>query len=293
MTLALLSVVICLLLLSALPELAKLRDFSWFSRWLEWLHERLAPNGFWGSWVGLAIALAPILLLVLWASIALQSVLYGSLGFFFGVAVLLYALGPRDLNDDLTELAHAHRPEQRVQAQRALDVAGDTPERTPRLIEAAFQAALKRQFAPIFWFVSFGAFGVLLVRLTQRIADRTAPSNLPAGLVSAAQYVEAVLAWIPAQLMCLGLALASDFDAVARAWHEHHDQRGRGLLDIDLGFLSATACACVDVDDVDELSDPLTPVDNQPLRHAQQLIGRITMTWLVAMAMIVLTIYLA
>jgi len=298
MTLNFLTIAICLLLLAALPELARLRVFDWFETWLRWLNSKLQPNGFWASGTGLAIALAPIALILLAISLELNELMYGIFGFVLGIAALFYALGPRDLSEDLTELAHAHTPEQRIAAQRAFTRMENNPLSTQALIETVFAAALKRQFAPIFWFVCFGPAGAVTYRLTQLLADSPELRDLPAGLIAAAKHFEAALAWIPAQLMCLGLALASDFDAVAKAWHEHHDQHGRGILDLDLGFLSATARACVDVDDVDDLdasvlANPLTPVDNEPLQHSQQLIGRITMTWLVAIAMMVLTIYLA
>jgi membrane protein required for beta-lactamase induction len=93
--------------------------------------------------------------------------------------------------------------------------------------------------------------------------------------------------------MCLAFALASDFDAVASAWHSHHDERGRGILDLDVGFLASTVKACIDIDDVDELSDVTLPLDNAPLRHTQSLLGRITLTWMVAMSMFVCIAYLA
>ena len=298
MTLNFLTIAICLLLLAALPELSRLRVFDWFEAWLRWLNGKLQPNGFWASGAGLAIALAPIALILLAVSLKLNDLLYGILGFALGIAALFYALGPRDLSDDLTDLAYAHTPEQRIAAQRAFTGVEAPPLSTRSLIETVFSAALKRQFAPIFWFICFGPAGAVSYRLTQLIAESRELADLPAGLIAAAKHFEAALAWIPAQLMCLGLALASDFDAVAKAWHEHHDQHGRGILDLDLGFLSATALACVDVDDVDEpaasaLMMPFSPLDSAPLHHAQRLIGRITMTWLVAIALMVLTIYLA
>ena len=295
MTLNFLTIAICLLLLAALPELSHLRAFVWYERWLHWLDSKLKANGFWASGIGLAIVLAPIALILLAISLQLQEKLYGIFGFLLGIAGLFYTLGPRDLSEDLTELAHAHTPEQRMAAQHAFALPETLPLTTNALIEAVFAAALKRQFAPIFWFVCFGPAGALTYRLTQLLADSLELRDLPKGLIASAKLFEAALAWIPAQLMCLGLALASDFDAVAKAWQEHHDQHGRGIFDLDLGFLSATAKACVDVDDFDEPADVREgiPVDSESLRHAQQLIGRITMTWLVAIAMMVLTIYLA
>ncbi len=294
MALSLLIVAIVLLGVAAAPDLARLRSFIWFESWLIWLNQKLSPNGFWQGWLGLAITIAPIVLGMAWLSYFLNTIFFGIFGFCLGLAALFYGLGPRDLSEDLTELAHAFQPERRLHAQRAFGILAALPLNTTALIEPVLAAALKRQFAPIFWFTTFGPAGVLGYRLVQLMADsRELHAFLPSGLIAAATRLEAALAWIPAQLMCVALALASDFDAALRAWHEHHDQHGRGMFDLDLGFLAATVKACIDIDDVDEISDISISLDNAPLQHTQALLGRITLAWLVAMALLVFAAYLA
>ncbi len=294
MALSLLIVAIVLLGVAAAPDLARLRSFTWFESWLIWLSQKLSPNGFWQGWLGLAVAIAPIVAAFAWLSCFLNAVFFGIFGFCLGLAALFYGLGPRDLGEDLTELAHAFQPQRRVHAQRAFGIVAAHPLSTSALIEPVLAAALKRHFAPIFWFATFGSAGVIGYRLVQLMADSSElESLLPPGQVRAAARLEAALAWIPAQLMCLALALASDFDAALRAWHEHHDKHGRGVLDLDLGFLASTVKACIDIDDVDEISDASVSLDNAPLQHTQALLGRITLAWLVAMALLVFAAYLA
>ena len=294
MALSLLIVAIVLLGVAAAPDLARLRSFTWFESWLVWLNHKLSPNGFWHGWLGLVVCIAPIVLGVAWLSCLLNTIFFGIFGFCLGLAALFYGLGPRDLSEDLTELAHAFQPERRLHAQRAFGIVTAQPLNTTSLIEPVLAAALKRHFAPIFWFTTFGPAGVIGYRLVQLIADsRELLSFLPPGLVASASRLEASLAWIPAQLMCLALALASDFDAALRAWHEHHDKHGRGVFDLDLGFLASTVKACIDIDDVDDLFDAGASLDNAPLQHTQALLGRITLAWLVAMALLVFAAYLA
>ncbi len=294
MALSLLIVAIVLLGIAAAPDLARLRSFTWFEFWLVWLNQKLSPNGFWHGWLGLALTIAPVVLCLAWLSCFLNTIFFGIFGFCFGLAALFYGLGPRDLSEDLTELAHAFQPERRLHAQRAFGIQAAFPVNTAALIEPILAAALKRHFAPIFWFTTFGPAGVIGYRLVQLIADsRELHLFLPPGLVLSALRLEAALSWIPAQLMCLALALASDFDAAFRAWHEHHDKHGRGVFDLDLGFLASTVKACIDIDDVDEISDASVSLDNAPLQHTQALLGRITLAWLVAMALLVFAAYLA
>ena len=276
---------------AAAPEFARLRQFEWFSSWFERLQAGLSPNGFWPSAWGLALLILPWVFasgLLAWI---FTSVFYGIFGFGFGLAVLFFCMGPRDWREDLDELIHAYTPEQRRHALHAFAVGEGAAQSTPALIEPVLAAALKRQFAPIFWFVCFGPAGAVGYRLVQLAADSAEIArSAPAGLVEAAKHWEAALAWIPAQLMCASLALASDFDAAARAWKEHHDRHGRGILDLDLGFLASTVKACIDLDDVDEPAD--AGLDTVALQHTQRLVGRITLAWLLALSILVLAAYL-
>jgi AmpE protein len=295
MALSLLIVAIILLVLAAAPDLARLRNFTWFEVWLKWLNKKLAPNGFWAGGIGLMVAVLPFIIGLAWLNYFLYSIFSGVFGFCLGLAALFYGLGPRDLSEDLTELTHAFQSDQRLHAQRAFGILAPHSLNTAALIAPILVAALKRHFAPVFWFASFGPAGVMGYRLIQLTADSVELRVfLPDGLVKVAIRLEAALAWIPAQLMCVALALASDFDAALRAWHEHHDQHGRGILDLDLGFLASTVKACIDIDDVDELSSGVfAPIDNAPLQHTHALLGRITLTWLVALALLVLAVYLS
>ncbi len=319
MAITLLSIAIVLLLSAAIPEAAQSRQFEFQNQIARAMHQRLKANGFWHGLFGPLLAIAPAVAVVALLQYLLIGQLHGLLSFVFGMVMFFYALGPRDLADDLNELSHAHLAAQRVQAQRAFGVTSEKPLPPTQLIEPIFRAALKRKFAVIFWFVVFGAAGALAYRWMQLLADtkldsrkdtvpppaelapESAPESLSIGFVESAQHVEAALAWMPAQLMCAALALASDFDAVARGWREHQQSHQRGWIDVDLGFLASTAKACMDIDDVDEvprseLADQTGAMpfdDTAPIHHAQQLLGRITVAWLLALAVLVMAAYLA
>jgi AmpE protein len=289
---ALLSVAIVLLLQAAAAELSKLRHFDWLALWFGKLHQRLHVNGFWNGLLGAGFVVAGptfAIGLLIWV---LEKPLFGIIAFCFELLVLFFCLGPRDWREDLDELIHAFTPAQRQQAVAAFGVSqSDQPVNTSSLIEPVLSAALKRQFAPIFWFVCFGASGCVAYRLTQLLADEpTVRPQASAAFIDAVKHLESALAWMPAQLMCLALALASDFDAAARAWKEHHDRHGRGILDLDLGFLARTVRACIDLDDVDEPAE--TGLDSLALQHTQKLVSRITLTWLLALSVLVLAAYL-
>jgi len=47
--------------------------------------------------------------------------------------------------------------------------------------------------------------------------------------------------WPVAQLLTLSLAIATDFDAVYRAWKKYHIERGHGLFDANNDFMLTSA----------------------------------------------------
>jgi AmpE protein len=290
MTLALLAVLLVLMLGTLAPELAKLRQFLWLRSYIEWLSQRLANSALWGSEFGLAAVLIPIMVLIRLTGWLLDGHLHGLLQFAFGVVVLFLCWGPRDLDEDARRAARAEPGSDRQAALIALGGnASSTPVRSGQLVDQVFSAGLMRWFAPLFWFVSFGPVAVAGYRLIQLLAQSTElRSKLPQSQTEAAEHLHAAVAWLPAQLMTLALALASDFDAVGKAWRAHHDAHGQGLLHLDLGFLSATARACVDIDDAEFVAADGAPIADVAVEEARRLLWRVLIVWMAALSIVVL-----
>lgn len=290
MALALLAVLIVLVVGSLAPELARLREFLWLRSWVVWLDQRCAGRSAWTNEYGLALVVLPLLALTAAIDWTLAGALHGLLKFVFALVVLFLCWGPRDLDEDARRAARAETAGDRAQALSALGgTAADAAVRSGDLVDSVFVAGLTRWFAPLFWFVVFGPAGVLGYRLCQLLAQSPElRSALPAAQVAAAEHVHAALAWLPAQLMTLALALASDFDAVGKAWREHHAAHGQGLLYLDLGFLSATARACVDVDDEEFVTADGAPIRDEAVEEARRLLWRLLVVWLVLLSIIVL-----
>ena len=290
MALALLAILIVLALGSLAPELVRLRQFLWLRSWLNWLDQRFGGQSLWATEFGLALVLLPLLGLVALVDWTLGGTLHGLLEFAFGLAVLFLCWGPRDLDEDARRAARAETAADRSEALLALGGSGsEAPVRSVDLVDSVFVAGLTRWFGPLFWFVAFGPTGAVGYRLAQLLAQSPElRSKLPAVQVAAAEQLHAALAWLPAQLMTLALALASDFDAVGKAWRSHHAAHGQGLLHLDLGFLSATARACVDLDDQDFVSADGAPIRDQSVEEARRLLWRLLIVWLALLSIIVL-----
>lgn len=278
MAIKLVAVLLILFVAHVLPDLARLRDYSWWRAWLRWLGPP-APGVALAVGVGLPVLACALL------QAGLRTPLFGLIGFVFAVVVLYYCWGPRDLERDVEAIDKAPDGAARLAAAQALRRDGENTElafAAENLVAATFESALMRWFGVLFWFVLLGPCGALLYRLTQLLATISITDE-PA----LARKFAALLDWLPAHLMALALALASNFDAVFSTWRDYHRAHAQGYANLDLGFLDAIARASVTADvAADGNADAHSPV--VALDDAMVLVRRVLVVWLTLIALIVL-----
>lgn len=291
MAILLVAVLLTLLVSHLLPELARLRNFSWLQHWLSRLNQerKFKPE----SRFLLALGV-PVLICALLQQYVFHSWFYGFSGFIFTVIVLYYCWGPRDLNRDIDAVLKAPDSERRLVAAQALRPEGSSAPlalEPTALVEATFQSALQRWFGVLFWLSVLGPAGSLLYRLTQLMAFSANLENEQHIMQrTLAQRLARVLDWAPSHLMALALALAADFDSVFKTWRDYHKAHRQGYFTLDLGFLGAIAHTSVDADVIaeegteDDTHNPLVELED-----AATLIDRVLVIWLTVMALIVLS----
>ena len=284
----LLAIVLVLAAARALPDLARLRDFSWLHIWLKHWHGD-------GAQSARPVLLLPALLFVLCVVIqsALDHVLFGLPLFAFAFVILFFCWGPRELDADIDAVLKAPDRDQRLAAAQALrpdSATAPLPLEATALVEATFASALSRWFGVLFWFVLLGPAGALAYRMIQLIARHASfADELDARQHEIAERTARILDWAPAHLIALTLALVSDFDAVLRTWRDYHAAPGHGFFTLDLGFLGALARAGVDADVIagdgyaTDVNDPLNE-----LADARRVLRRVLLAWLAVLALMVL-----
>ena len=288
MALRLLAVLIALVIVWSVPRLARWRDDSWFRHWVN----RLGDTS--GAGRVAVVLLVPAVACAILAGI-LHSLPFFELGWLaFAILVLVYSLGPREIETDIDAILRAPDSLRRDEAVAALRH-DDAPLGwfAPVLVEAAFYGALRRRFGVLFWFFLLGPTGALGYRLAQILARDTA-LVLDDATRMAARRVTDALDWIPAHLMVFAMALVSDFDAVMGAWKQWHHTSGSPRSRLDPEFLGAVARAGVDADVeagdgyVQDVSDPIAE-----LTDARRVIRRVLIVWLAVVAVIVLAAWFA
>ena len=230
----------------------------------------------------------PIIAVVLlqWVCVAILGHLGG---FLFATALLVVALGPRDLSNDVERLLAAEHPDDQARAAQQLGL-DSLPEQDrqyrKRLIEVVFTAALRRWFSVIFWFAILGPVGAVFYRLTERLI-RVVPADSPRA--RQLQQTLTVMEWPAAQLMTFGLAVATDLDTVAGAWRNWHQRQGHSLFEPGHGFLLASARRVILGGEAaqdgyaDSLDGPLVST-----QLAMDLVWRVLGVWLFVLALLLL-----
>jgi AmpE protein len=281
MAIELVAALLVLLVLIIWPgNVAALRRFGWYRRWLGLLD--FAEGG--GR-----VALAVVVPVAICALIAhfLQGRVLALAALAFAVLILFYSFGPRELESDLDAVLNADDPARREAAAQQLR---SVPEGAPRvftapeLVEATVMASLRRRFGVLFWFFLLGPAGALGYRLAWVTSEADDPRTR-----HAARRFASALDWIPAHLMVLAMALVSDFDAVLGAWRAWHSQPGHAMEDLDPDFLAAVARSSVDADI--EAGDGSTTDTHDPiaeLADARRLMLRVLVVWLAVVALVVL-----
>lgn len=294
----LIAVIVALALGHLAPrQVAQLRRFGWFTHWVAWLQARMGGEGSpWAAVWGCALALLPPVLLVLLLQWLLHDVGYGLPALLFGVLVVAWTWGPRDLDRDVEAVIDADdAPGRRLAIAQLQSAGGSLHEDAPSLVEAVVINGLRRWFAVMFWFLLLGPFAALLYRLVVLLVEGPLSARLPSANLRGAQRLLAVLEWPVAQLMTLSMALVGNFDTVYRAWREAHGERWM----LEPAFLGAVARASVSTELREEAHDyidaGLVPVWRRlpEVRDAMSLVWRILLLWMVVLAVLVIAGWVA
>jgi len=288
MAIVFVAIVLVLLLTHFVPDLKRLRNFSWLRGWQD---QGAAQSS---AELGLLITIGLPVLLCLAVQLALRGNVFGLPSLLFGIVTLFYCMGPRDLEQDVEAVDKAPDSDRRVEAAQALkpeETSEPLPFRAEPLVEAAFTAGLRRVFGVVLWFAVLGPVGALLYRLVHLLAYVPAHAQaLPAAQQSLAQKFARLLDWLPAHLIALALAIASDFDAVLKTWRSYHAAHPQGYWSFESGFLGAIARASVDADveagdgHAVDTTDALVELDD-----AMTLIRRVLIVWLAVIAVVVIS----
>lgn len=218
---AIIAALVCERLLS---HLRRWRSYDWFGRYLARLAQPGMLNKAWHSAWGL-LFLAPPLLLVGVIQWRLVDGILGVLGFVFAIVVLIFALGPRDLWEEVHELIAARKAGRHDEASAIVGhltaVAGrgsnDDPDHR-ELVQAVLLQAHERVLGVLFWFFVLGPLGAAGYRLIAALPGQLVRLQAGSAFVAAAARLHAIAAWLPLRLSAGLYGLAGHADGALAGW---------------------------------------------------------------------------
>jgi len=227
------------------------RKCGWFAHYCNWMRDKsesvasLLPSV--KGPLSLLILLAPIVIIVAFAESIFANM--GSLfSFIFGIVVLIYSLGPRDISNQvkqyLESLAAGDTADALLHANTFFSGHHYKPEfeGTPHVIAGVMERGIllafnNRILAVLFWFIILGPVGALTYRLTIFLLERFAggyfgqlhstsaeieidqATDFESEFKLAVQRLYMILGWIPARLSVVAFALAGSFSDTLLCWN--------------------------------------------------------------------------
>ena len=222
----LISILIALAVETFYRPVEELRRFDWFERFADGFLARSEEQAWRDGPLGLLVVLGGVVLGV-WLANAMLHGVAAFFSFLFGIAVLVYCLGPRDLERELDAFIDAmERGDEEAACLRATamlghDIGGTEREMLDQVKAGLVVEANNRLFSVIFWFMLLGPVGAALFRLT--IVLRRHLQRIDSGFARSVEDLYRILIWPPARLLVLGFALAGSFVDTISRWRSFND----------------------------------------------------------------------
>lgn len=285
---ALIAILLSLTLERLLGALEGLRNYRWFDVWSAWVRRRLPREAPWQGSAGVLLLLLPPLLL----SALLFHLLDGiwmPLSFLAGVMVLLYCMGPKDLEAEVEAFIEARERDDEESAlwHASALIGGQVPDNsrvlTRTLVENILTEANGRLIAVFFWFALLGPLGALLYRLAAQLQQALAERG--GELAEAVQRLMKLLDWVPARLCAIGYALSGNFVEAIQGWR---DDAGK-WANYNRGVLLASGLGAMSQMDDERVEEEVSPErETARINETMALVRRMVLVLLAFLALITL-----
>lgn len=284
---SLLSVIFALIAESFISSLAEFRRFDLFHRYEAWLREKLPHFSFQSGKVTLLIVIGGVVFSV-WLLAAMLGNVLGLFEFIFGVAVLVFSLGPRDLDEDSQKVIKALEESDHEQAGlSANELLGYEVSQSPIQLaqtvkESILLQANSRMLGVFFWFIFLGPVGAILFRLSCIIKDKNRSAT--DDFADASRELYRILIWLPARVCVLSYAVAGSFVDTMSDWNGLSDFWQRESED----FILASGKGALRYEDQLDSEDDNEP-DINGIKHALALVKRAVIVWVVFLGLLTVT----
>ncbi|MCU7846612.1 MAG: regulatory signaling modulator protein AmpE [Candidatus Thiodiazotropha sp. (ex Lucinoma kastoroae)] len=284
-------ILICLIAERFLLEKVHLRNNRWLLRYSEWLQHQKLPAWLERGVVGIALLLLPPLLAI---GIFQHIFDEGLLGISLSIVILLYCLGPEDLDTQISQYTEAvdNGDEANINAIASTIIMDEPPISEPARSQAVAEGVLlqanQNLFAVLFWFIVLGPLGAMIYRLSTWL-PALVRSNRDIDFHLNSKQLTIILDWIPARITALCYAIAGSFEDALYGWRSFQEDRFSEFNDSNSGTLICTGSGAMRLSTLlDEANEGNQLYSTLP-RSAMALVWRSLVVFLVILTLLTMT----
>jgi membrane protein required for beta-lactamase induction len=228
-----------------LLDYSELRDHGWFRAYNQWFARHQSFKRMRQGVTGILLLIVPPLLALWMLQHLFENALFGLLWLAASVAILLYCLGPNDLDALVNRYIEAvdSGEESDIRASATALIKDEPPTSEPARSQAVAEGVLyqanQNLFSVLFWFIILGPIGAMGYRIATWLPTMEQAKTDPDFHLNSKQLV-VILDWIPARITAFCYAIAGSFEDALYGWRSYHENRFSEFDDSNSGTLIAT-----------------------------------------------------
>lgn len=277
-----------------------LKHFQVLIRYATWLQERFKDQTWFNGSLGVLMVIAPVVLAVGVVQHVLGSapgVLAWLLSLLFSVAVLIFCIGVKDINQHVNDYLNAWGQNDPEAAYLYVkDLLGGAKAENARQLHLKFLEFIlirinERLLAILFWFVVLGPVGAVLYRAVSQLKGLARPEyNAHEDLIEAIMRFKAILDWLPVRITALCYAIIGNFVEAIHCWGQQIAKQGNNWVASNYSVLVSAGCGALQLADI--FTDEDLELDKEDVRDqilaAEALVRRTVVAWLTFLAVLTL-----
>jgi len=281
----LISILIALAVETLYKPISDYRRYDWLLDGSTRIYHKLSSQAWRDGPLGLIIIVA-LPCFGVWLIAAMLAGVAGLFSFLFGLLVLIYCLGPKDLLDDVNKFTDALKADDLDAARHYAgeilmrEVTGDATSLVEQVKQGIPVTANSRVLGILFWFMVMGPVGAVLFRFTCLLRHQ---AGWGSGFTTVLERLHEIMIWPSARLSVMAFALTGSFVDTVSNWQSSSDFWRRNSE--ELLSVSGTGAVRHELDEPPEEGQP----DIEGMQNVLALMKRTLIVWLVILALLTLT----
>ncbi|VAX10010.1 hypothetical protein MNBD_GAMMA25-221 [hydrothermal vent metagenome] len=281
----LISILIALMVETLYKPVSDYRRYDWLLDACTKLYHKLSSQAWRDGPIGLILIIA-LPCVSVWLIAAMLAGVAGLFSFLFGLLVLIYCIGPKDLLDDVNKFNDALQAEDADAARHfaeeilGREVSGDLVSLAEQVKESIPVTANSRVLGILFWFMLMGPVGAVLFRCTCLLYHQ---GGWNSGFAHILERLHEIMIWPSARMSVIGFALTGSFVDTVSNWQSSSDFWRRNSE--ELLSVSGTGAVRHELDELPE--EGLADIEG--VQNVLALMKRTLLVWLAILALLTLT----